>query len=68
MGDALSKEPVSQELFISLEFLKKPDFFKCIFFFFLAVLGLSCGTWAFSNCNARASRCGEQVFLVEREL
>ena len=40
MGDALSKEPVSQELFISLEFLKKPDFFKCIFFFFLAVLGL----------------------------
>ena len=35
MGDALSKEPVSQELFISLEFLKKPDFFKCIFFFWL---------------------------------
>ena len=58
MGDALSKEPVSQELFISLEFLKKPDFFKCIFFFFFCCTGslMLCGL--LSICRAQASHCG----------
>ena len=32
-------------------------FFRNLFIFFLAVLGLHCCSWAFSRCSAQASHC-----------